>query len=124
MCLTTIKRRGRLGSGYGWKVYGRYRGRLRAWLFSQYPVLIGRWMVGKRVMCRGYGFKYYSGYHILLDKPDKQDIERAFILSRNDVVKKVKYRKGRIVGEWFGLRVIVADEMLILQSKKGGDHAS
>ncbi len=140
MCLAGIEKRGLKLAGVGWKVFeimgGNYRAhRIRRAAAGQklQPVYyngrgelvrVGRWLQAKReqIFACSYAipytnFCYYSGFHIFLDKPDINSVLNH-TCGGNVVVRKVKFRRGRIIGHQQRNAIIVADEMIVLPVRK------
>ncbi len=120
MCLTKITKKGLKMSGYGWKVFelGDFDELINVY-FPCHKILINIWMKATRNLISSPSFSYRAGFHIFLEKPsdyEAKDMTGSGVGIRT-FIKKVKYKKGRIVGFWSGEQVVVADEMLVLKSK-------
>lgn len=140
MCLSSIEKRGLKLSGVGWKVFEIFGNRYSAsnrvrtaetgqklqnvYNCRDKPVLVGRWLTAKRRLVTAFNYKvaggsfqYQSGFHILLKEPDKLSI------SNHDcgcyvVVRKVRFKCGRIIGTQHDDKIVVADEMLVFPVRK------
>ncbi len=119
MCLTTVDEKKPKSEGYFWKILSR-RGKDYRWLiFSSCPVRKkGIWYRARKERI-GFSDGYISGFHGFETK--KGAIEWWGNPIKGIVIKKCKYRKGRLKGLQgyrFGNRqpqkAIVADEMMIL----------
>lgn len=122
MCLDTVTKIGLDKSGYGWKVFNKHsNGTLRGENRNTKTIIPrNRWQ--KAVKCKiTYWLllpnKFYSsGFHVFLTRAEA----REWDIYKCGYIAKVKYRKGHTAGGQRSLRVIVADEMLILPLQKKG----
>ena len=105
MCLSSIQERDLNLEGEGWKVF--------EWDSDFFGfVEKGKWLKARKEKIGGYGPEYMSGFHIFTS----YYYARKFrILGNADEwpIRKVKYRKGRILGRQEGCKVVVADEMYV-----------
>lgn len=128
MCLATITKTGLNQSGYGWKRFGIKKTGLHS--VYQDDILpktkINRWLQAVKIQCdtdnNSNKETYMTGFHIFIKKVDAQNI--ITFSPFTTTVKRVKYRKGRILGENYITYTdqptgacIVADEMLILPAR-------
>lgn len=103
-----------LHTGTGYKVF--HKGRSKQLKFSDRGlngssrVYTGRWLKAeKREVLGNDGKTYESGFHVYLEYPRVWNSWDDNYL----IIRKVKYRKGRILGYQSGYKVIIADEMYV-----------
>ncbi len=124
MCLYRIKTRRLNWSGTGWKIFNLRNEKLVNLFYPAYKVIINKWLESKRVRVyssnrfkAGRDYLYYmSGFHILLEKPDKATA--SYYLCNVNLpyeVRRVKYTRGKVLGaDSVGREIVVADRMLVL----------
>lgn len=116
MCLHTLIKKLNNTSGYGWKVFKKTtKGYVRGELFYKENYKINKWYAAEHRRLVGIYTKYLSGFHIFKTREGartwRNDSSRKLELT----VKKVKYKQGRLLGTQCRLKIIVADEMKIIE---------
>jgi len=117
MCLDMKIKNLKNTSGIGYKSFAK-DGRMLIFPYRRGIVKLNKWLKAipiKLPFCKEpLKPSYSSGFHIYCEV---EDAKSELIMWREDVVRKVMYRKARILGLQDGKEVIVADEIKVLPLK-------
>lgn len=123
MCLNTVDKETKKGSGYGYKLFEDWNGELHPWFIGRGSVLAEEEWIAARGGTLPVGKKKYRlGFHIFTTKAGAKALQETNPFEYPEVIRRVKFKEvvasgKQGMGDLSFQQVIVARKMYICKGK-------